>query len=116
MDLPDDQPALAIFDVFAADHSYRDLDMLKSNNIHQIFIPASCTRELQPLDIGINDQFKTLLKQEFSRWYANAVQEEMRMGVEISEIKVDLRASLMKPLHANWLMCAISTLPTNAMQ
>ena len=54
------------------------LDMLKSNNIHQIFVPASCTRELQPLDVGINDQFKTLLKQEFSRWYANEVQEAMR--------------------------------------
>ena len=34
----------------------------------------------------------------------------MRKGVAISDIKVDLRASLMKPLHANWLMCAISTL------
>ena len=34
----------------------------------------------------------------------------MRQGVVISDIKVDLRASLMKPLHANWLMCAISTL------
>ena len=62
------------------------------------------------LDVGINDQFKTLLKQEFSRWYANEVQEAMRNGVTISDIKVDLRASLMKPLHANWLMCAISTL------
>ena len=34
----------------------------------------------------------------------------MRKGVPISDIKVDLRASLMKPLHANWLMCAISIL------
>ena len=110
MDLPEDQPALAIFDVFAAHRSHRALDMLKSNNIHQIFVPASCTGELQPLDVGINVQFKTFLKQEFSRWYSNEVLEAMRKGVAISEIKVDLRASLMKPLHANWLMCAISTL------
>ena len=34
----------------------------------------------------------------------------MIKGVAISDIKVDLRALLMKPLHANWLMCAISTL------
>ena len=110
LDLPEDQPALALFDVFAAHRSYRVLDMLKSNNIHQIFVPASCTGELQPLDVGINEQFKALLKQEFSRWYANEVQQAMRQGVVISDIKVDLRASLMKPLHANWLMCAISTL------
>ena len=110
LDLPEDQPALAIFDVFAAHRSHRVLDMLKSNNIHQIFVPASCTGKLQPLDVGINDQFKILLQQEFSLWYANEVQEAMRKGVAISDIKVDVRASLMKPLHGNWLMCAISTL------
>ena len=110
LNLPEDQPALALFDVFAAHCSHRVLDMLKSNNIHQIFVPASCTGELQPLDVGINDQLKTLLKQEFSRWYANEVQEALKKGVAISDIKVDLRASLMKPLHANWLICAISTL------
>ena len=59
MDLPEDRPALAIFDVFVAHHSRHVLDMLKCNNIHQIFVPASCTGELQPLDVGINVQFKT---------------------------------------------------------
>ena len=59
LDLPEDQPVLALFDVFARSH--RVLDMLKSNNIHHIFVPASCTGELQPLDVGINEQFKALL-------------------------------------------------------
>ena len=110
LDLPEDQPALALFDVFAAHSSQSVLDTLKSNNIHQIFVPASCIGVLQPLDVGTNNQFKALLKQEFSRWYANEVQQAMRQGVAISNIKVVLRASLMKPLNANWLMCAISTL------
>ena len=66
-----------------------------------------CTGELQPLDVGINDQFKALLKQEFSRWYASEVQQALRQGVAISEIKVDLRASLIKPLQ---LMNTVSTL------
>jgi hypothetical protein len=34
----------------------------------------------------------------------------MRQGIPISDIKVDLRASLIKPLHANWLMSTICTL------
>ena len=79
-----------------------------SNHIHQVFVPASCTGELQPLDVGINDQFKALLKQEFSQWYASEVQQALKQGVAISEIKVDLRASLIKPLHANWLMNTLS--------
>ena len=95
LDLPEDQPALGIF---AAHRCASVLDMLKSNHIHQVFIPASCTGELQPLDVGINDQFKSLMKQEFSRWYASEVQEALSQGVAISEIKVDLRASLIKPL------------------
>lgn len=110
LDLPEDQPALAIFDVFAAHRCHSVLDKLKSNSIHQVFVPASCTGELQPLDVGLNDQFKGLLKQEFSRWYAYEMQEAMRQGIPISGIKVDLRASLMKPLHASWLMSVISTL------
>ena len=109
LDLPEDQPALALFYVFAAHHCQSVLEKLKPNNIQQVFIPAGCTGELQPLDVGINDQFRGLLKQEFSRWYANEVQESMRQGVPISNIKVDRRASLMKPLHANWLMSVIST-------
>ena len=104
LDLPEDQRALPIFDVFAA---HLCQSVLETNNIHQIFVSASCTGELQPLDVGINDQFKAFLKQEFSRWYANEVQEAMKERVPI---KVDLRASLMKPLHANWLMSAMSTL------
>ena len=109
-DLPEDQPALAVFDVFAAHRCASVLEMLKSNHIHQVFVPASCTGELQPLDVGINDQFKALLKQEFSRWYASEVQQALRQGIAISDIKVDLRASLIKPLHANWLMNTVSTL------
>ena len=34
----------------------------------------------------------------------------MRQGVSISDIKIDLRASLMKPLHANWLISTLATL------
>ena len=110
LDFPEDQPALAIFDVFAAHRCQNVLEKLKSNNTHQIFVPASCTGELQPLDVGINDQFKALLKQDFSRWYASEVQEAMRPGIPISDIKVDLRASLINPLHGNWLMSTICTL------
>ena len=58
LDLPEDQPALAIFDVFAAHRCASVLEKLQSNNIHQIFVQASCTGELQPLDVGVNDRLK----------------------------------------------------------
>lgn len=44
------QPALAIFDVFAAHISKKVLSALKKANIRYVFVPAGCTDELQPLD------------------------------------------------------------------
>ena len=37
------QPALCIFDVFAAHRNATVLDTLKENNIQVVFVPASCT-------------------------------------------------------------------------
>ena len=112
LELADDHPALALFDVFAAHRSNEVLSKLRANNIHvhQIFVPASCKGELQPLDVGINGDFKQLMKDSFSRWYSDDVRAAMDEGQSVSDIKVDLRASVIKPLHANWVISAITTL------
>lgn len=110
LELADDRPALVLFDVFAAHHCDSVLAKLKSHNIHQVFVPAGCTGELQPLDVGFNQHFKELMKNSFSRWYAEEMHEAMDRGVVINDIKVDLRATIVKPLHANWIISAITTL------
>ena len=58
MELPDDFPAVAIFDVFAAHRCQSFLQGLSSNNIKPVFIPDGCTGELQPLDISVNDALR----------------------------------------------------------
>ena len=110
LELADDHPALAIFDMFAAHRCSSVLAKLQSNNIHQVFVPAGCTGELQPLDVGVNQDFKNLMKNSFARWYAEEVRQAMGHGDAIEDIKVDLRASLIKPLHANWVISAFSIL------
>ena len=50
------------------------------------------------------------MKASFSRWYADEVRVAMDEGKSVSDIKVDLRASVINPLHANWVISAISTL------
>ena len=54
LNLPTSQPALTLFDVFAAHRCETVLHKLRSNNILYVFIPASCTGELQPLDLTVN--------------------------------------------------------------
>ena len=74
-------PALALFDLFAAHRCRSVLAKLQNHNIHEVFIPAGCTGELQPLDVGVNQEFKQLMKNLFSRWYAEEVREALDQGV-----------------------------------
>ena len=101
--------ALAIFDVFAAHRCASVLQKLASNHIHQVFVPASCTGELQPLDLSVNDEFKALMKDSFSRWYADKIKTALNSGASLETVKIDLKATLIKPLHGNWLITALST-------
>ena len=52
--------------------------------------------------------FKLELKACFTKWYAGLVKEQLEHGVELGAIKPDLRISILKPLHARWLMEAIA--------
>ena len=112
LDLADDHPhlALALFDVFAAHRCSTVLEKLQDHNIHQVFIPAGCTGELQPLDVEVNQEFKQLIKNSFSRQYAEEVKEALDQGVAVNDVRIDLRATVVKPLHANWLISTITTL------
>ncbi len=101
--------SLAIFDIFKSHHCDSVLKKLRESNIHQVFILAGCTGELQPFNISFNEEFKSL-KTNFSLWYANKVKESLDKGTNLQDIKVDLRATLMKPLHAHWLMMAFAIL------
>jgi len=64
--LPDDQPGLLIFDVFKAHRQEHFLEKIKGTNSRYVFMPASCTAELQPLDLSGSGQLKDYLKQHFT--------------------------------------------------
>ena len=110
LQLASDQPALALFDVFKAHHCESVLEKLRQHHIHQVFIPAGCTEELQPLNLTVNSLFKASMKAHFYHWYSTEVKEALEQGQEIANVKVDLRTSIVKPLLGNWLMMAFSFL------
>ena len=47
------------------------------------------------------------MKAHFSRWYSSEVKEALDQGLEVADVKIDLRASIVKPLHGNWLMTTL---------
>ena len=99
------QPALAIFDVFKAQRSEKVLDKLNAAGIRVVFVPASCTDRLQPLDQLPNKVFKDELKNCFQTYYAEAVAKRRKLKTSgESSDHVDLRTSIIKPLHAKWII------------
>lgn len=113
LDLPLRQPALLIFDVFAAHRVTSFLSKLEQCNYKVVFIPGGCTGELQPLDLSGNAQLKEEVKREFSQWYANCVQKQLAKGVDINKVDIDLKLSVIKPIHATWLINAFKKIEAN---
>ncbi|VDI47973.1 vacuolar protein sorting-associated protein 8 [Mytilus galloprovincialis] len=101
LDLPIRQQSIAIFDVFRAHRCQEVLDALSKARIQHVFVPAGCTGELQPMDLSVNGELKAAMKNEFMNWYADMVAEDLKDSSTIN--KVDLRLSVLKPLHAKWL-------------
>ena len=101
--LSEEQVALLICDVFAA-HRCVFLDKLEANHIKVVYIPAGCTGELQLLDISVNQVYKVEIKCQFTHWYAGNIEKGLREGKEVEDVKVDIRLSAIKPIHAKWLV------------
>ncbi|CAH1233204.1 Hypp647 [Branchiostoma lanceolatum] len=88
-----------IFGVFKAHRNPDFLEKLREANIRAVFVPASCTGKLQPLDAvgGINDLLKRDLQQCFISHYADCFAKERKTGHDIKDVKVDLKLSMLKP-------------------
>lgn len=62
------------------------------------------------MDLSVNGEqkLKNAMKNEFTDWYADMVARNLQE--ENSMKKVDLRISMLKPLHAKWLCKAFHEL------
>ena len=98
--------ALLIMDVFKGQMTDPVLKILSSNNILLQSVPANFTYLFQPLDVqgGPNGFVKRLMKKKFSDWYANQITNALDEGQELDSIDIELKLSIIKPLHAQWIM------------
>ena len=102
--LPADFPALAIFDCFSGQTTEEIKDLLESNHIFCVFVPAQCTDRLQPLDISVNKAAKDHLREQFWAWYADQDRRQLEDGTEPENVKVDTKLSVIKTPSAKWLV------------
>ena len=60
--------------------------------------------KFQSLDISINQSAKTSISNKFNAWYSNKVSKRFSNGVAPGDVKVSLKFSDLKPLHARWMV------------
>ena len=98
------QTALIIMDVFKGQMTTPVFEKLASNNIELVKVPPNLTHIYQPLDVAVNGPAKQFMKKKFVDWYARQIVTEMNKGIEVEQIDIKMKLSIMKPLHASWLI------------
>ncbi len=111
--LPEAQQSLVIFDCYKVHQTEEVINHLKTKNCQVKFVPASCTGDLQPLDVSGNQVFKGSMEDSFTESYSDMVADSLRRGVDLSKIQAALTLSEMKPKHARWLIRAFDKLKSS---
>ena len=111
--LPSDEKALLIFDVFFRGQKTSDvLEYLTSKNCIYVFVPANMTDKYQPLDSTVNKRIKSIIKNCYNSWYSQQVMDQL--SITPTEIKIKQPISIIKPLHAGWIINAYEDLRSKA--
>ena len=100
----DNQKALLIFHVFRGQTTDKVLKVLEDNDILVTKFPANMTHLFQPLDLTVNKVTKDFTKEKFSEWFTRQISIGLENGQELDDIEIDYRLSVLKPLHATWLI------------
>ena len=100
----ENQKALLIFDVFRGQTTNRVVELLEENHILATKVPPNMTNLYQPLDLSVNKAAKDFTRKKFSEWYTRQLTNGIKNGLELDDIDIDYRLSVLKPLHATWLI------------
>lgn len=98
-----DKEWLLIADVFKGQWTDGVKQIVEESNGKMVPIPANMTHIFQPLDLTVNRSSKAFLRSHAQDWYSNEIRKQMEKGMAPHEIKVDVRISVLKPLHAAWV-------------
>ena len=106
LNLDFDHPALLIMDVFKGQMTCAVRELLIENHILLEKVPANLTYLFQSLDVqgGPNGYVKRFMKKKFTLWYSDQVIRALDEGKDIKDVEISLKLSIVKPLHAKWLI------------
>ena len=71
------------------------------------------THVFQPLDLMVSKFGKDVMSRMFSTLFSRQISLELENGVELGDIEVDYRLSVLKQLHSKWLAKLCKHMSTN---
>ena len=95
------QEVLLIMDVFRGQITDDVTNRLKENNIQVVLVPNNMTHLFQPLDLTVSKHCKLFLKNRFSEWYSQQIENQLAVGKKIEHIDIKFKLTTIKPLHLN---------------
>ena len=113
LNLPNDQKALVIMDVFTGQMTSAVMGAYEEANICIVNVPPNMTIYYQPLDLTVNGYAKRYLKSRFHEWYSSQVKQQLDDGVNIEDVQVTLQLTKLKPIHAAWVVDLFNHMTTD---
>ena len=113
LDLEEEQKFMLISDVFKAQCTQLVFGLIDENNCLTMFVPANLTHVFHPLDLATNSVTKSFLKGKFSEWYSKEIAKTLDKWQDIHKVKVDTTLTVMKPIHAHWIIAPYNHLRNN---
>ena len=99
-----DQKALIIFYVFTGQMTTEVREVIETHNLIVVNVPANMTKHYQVLDLTVNKYAKAFTRRKFNEWYAKEINRQLDAGTPLEQVDVKLRLSVMKPIHAHWMV------------
>ena len=91
-------------DTFKGQDNEAMKSLCNKNNCELVSVPHNLTNKFQLLDLIINQKAKKYVSSKFNEWYAERVSKQLMNGKAPGDVKVSLKLSDLKPLHAKWIV------------
>ena len=72
--------------------------------MHRSFSIEIFSSWFQPLDLSINKAPKAYVSEKYNTWIANKILKQLKKGLVSPEVKISLLLSVIKALHAKWII------------
>ena len=104
---------MLLFDVFKGQITDKATKFIEDNNCVIVHVPNNMTDHVQQFDLNVNCHTKEFLKQKFECWYAEQIINQPEGGSSVYDAKAPLKLSIVKLIHAKWLLSLYDHLRNN---